>query len=167
MTPTGTASFLCCIIACFFSIAMETIISVLGIASAAIISAIYYARTRRIALAALWLAVLALGLGTPLLYFIMPVALGALANSLLYKKLGKNWLAFVLSLIGMPVTAALLAWARPYYIPPEINVAGLGAVIAALGLIFIYVLIIAGSTALYFLSTAIYSIARWARKKHG
>ncbi|MDD4878325.1 MAG: hypothetical protein PHO02_04800 [Candidatus Nanoarchaeia archaeon] len=145
---------------------METIISVIGITLAAIISVIYYIKKKKAFLAILWLVILSIGLGTPLLYFVMPPVIAVAANRWLYQKLKRNWLAFLLSLPGILPVAGLLVWAIPYYIPVNSDTIGLGALVAGLGMIIIYVYLIIASIILYFLSTFIYLIVRWVRK-HG
>lgn len=145
---------------------MDTLISILGIIAAAIISLVYYLRKRKAFASLLWLAVLSIGLGTPLLYFIMPPATAAVANKWIYQRMKRNWSAFLLSLAGIFPVAALLIGAIPYYIPSGANAAGLGALVAGVGMIIIYAYFIIAGIILYFLSTFTYSFVRWAGKKH-
>lgn len=137
----------------------------LGVLAGLAAGAIVYAREKRTK-GALFAAVAGfLAVGTPLHFIIVPVLAGYHANRLLYRRLDRNWAAFLASLMGLPVVFGVLqATGRLYLalsVTEPLDLGGALAVGATLGVLYA-VLIVAG-TASYVLASLYASFRRRQR----
>jgi hypothetical protein len=137
----------------------------MGVLTGLAAGAIVYAREKRTK-GALFAAVAGLlAMGTPLHFIVVPVLAGYHANRLLHRRLDRNWAAFLVSLIGLPVVFGVLqATGRLYLalsVTEPLDLGGALVVGATLGVLYA-VLIVAG-TASYVLASLCASFRRRQR----
>ncbi len=137
----------------------------LGVLAGLAAGATVYAREKRLKGAAFAAVTGFLAAGTPLHFIIVPVLAGYHANRLLHRRLDRNWGAFLVSLIGLPVVFGVLqATGRLYLalsVTEPLDLGGALAVGATLGVLYA-VLIVAG-TASYVLASLYASFRRRQR----
>ena len=95
------------------------------------------------------------------------VASGYFAHSFLYHKLKKNWLAFLLSLLGLiPLGFLLIILGRLLIIRPVAGPVGLGEAIGiGIGIAVFYMIFLSAGLGLYLITLLIMTVYHWAKKK--
>ncbi len=134
----------------------------LGVLAGLAAGAIVYARGRSLKGAAYAAVAGFLAVGTPLHFIIVPVLAGYHANTLLNRRLGRNWASFLVSLIGIPVVFGVLQASGRLYlalsVPGPLDLGGALAVGATLGVL--YAVLIFVGTALYLFASLYASFKR-------
>lgn len=146
---------------------MSLLLIALGIIFGIIAAAFAYWKTRKIYLALLWLVLVFLAIGTFLHCIILPVIAGIYFNKWLYKHLKKNWLAFLVSLLGLVLIALLLAQTGKLYVPMKVEgSAGIGGALAkGIGLALLYLLFIIAGLASYAVAIIFIFVYRVVKKR--
>lgn len=95
------------------------------------------------------------------------VVSGYFVHNFLYHKLRKNWLAFLLSLLGVfPLALILVALGQLLIIKPVPGPMGLGEIIGlGIGIAVFYGIFISAGLALYLITVIISTLYHWVKKK--
>jgi hypothetical protein len=137
----------------------------LGVLAGLAAGAIVYFREKRLKGAAIAATIGFLAVGTPLHFIILPVLAGYHINNLLNRRLDRNWAAFLVSLIGLPVIFVFLQATGRLYLalsaPGPLDLGGALAVAATLGVL--YAALVVAGTASYLLASLYASFRRRQR----
>lgn len=95
------------------------------------------------------------------------VVSGYFVHKFLYHKLRKNWLAFLISLLGVfPLAFVLVALGQLLIIRQVPGPMGLGEVIGlGIGIAVFYMIFLSAGLALYLITVIISTIYHWVKKK--
>lgn len=98
---------------------------------------------------------------------IASVVSGYFVHTFLYHKLKKNWLAFLLSLLGtFPLAFILVVLGKLLILKPIPGPVGIGEALGAgIGMALFYGLFIAAGLSLYLITLIISTIYHWIKKK--
>jgi hypothetical protein len=133
-----------------------------GVAAGLIWGSYTYYKSRKARLSLLQAVIVALALGTPLYFVLVPVALGAALNGLAYRYLKRNWISFFASLLGLPPLFGLLQATGGLFV--SLTRAGpmnLGQALAVgIGIGIMYALLILAGIGSYVLSSLYASFRR-------
>jgi len=133
-----------------------------GVAAGLAWGAYTYFKSRKAGRSLLQAVIVALAVGTPLYFVLVPLALGAALNGLAYRYLKRNWVSFLVSLLGLPPLFGLLQATGGLFV--SLTRAGpmnLGQALAVgIGIGIIYALLILAGTASYILSSLYASFRR-------
>ncbi len=80
----------------------------IGVAAGLVWGAYSYYKSRKAWRSLLQAIIVALALGTPLYFVLVPIAAGAALNGLAYRYIRRNWVSFLASLLGLPPLFGLL-----------------------------------------------------------
>ena len=133
-----------------------------GLAAGLIWGAYTYYKSRKAGRSLLQAILVALTLGTPLYFLLVPVALGVALNGLAYRYLKRNWTSFLVSLLGLPPLFGLLQATGGLFV--SLTRAGpmnLGQALAVgIGIGIMYALLIVAGAVSYVLSSLYTSFRR-------
>jgi TRAP-type C4-dicarboxylate transport system permease small subunit len=134
----------------------------MGVAAGLVWGAYSYYESRKVGRSLLQAIIVALALGTPLYFVLVPVALGAALNGLAYRYIKRNWTSFLASLLGLPPLFGILQATGGLFV--SLTRAGpmnLGQALAVgIGIGIMYALLIVAGALSYVLSSLYVSFRR-------